>query len=120
VLDETRDEEHHSGEERWEDVSKLRKLGRSATEYLIIDLWDEDKKVRLAAVNALASIKDLRAYEHLVSLLDDGDQDIRFATAVALGELGDERAVPPLEKACNDPNRYVRTAALESIQKIKP
>jgi len=118
VLRETRKEEKSPGEERWKDVARLRELGRTATEYLMIDLWDEDKKVRLAAVDALGSLKDARAYEHLVPLLDDEDNDIRFATAVALGELGDNRAVIPLERACKDPNRYVRAAALESIQKL--
>ena len=119
MLQETRKEEESPGEERWKDVSKLRELGRTATEYLMIDLWDEDKKVRLAAVNALGSLKDARAYEHLAPLLEDADNDIRFATAVALGELGDNRALIPLEKACRDPNRYVRAAALESIQRLK-
>ena len=119
VLRETREEEKSPGEERWKDVSRLRELGRTATEYLMIDLWDEDKKVRLAAIDALGSLKDTRAYEHLVPLLSDVDHDIRFATAVALGELGDSRAVVPLERACRDPNRYVRAAALESIQKLR-
>lgn len=112
-------EEKSPGEERWKDVSRLRELGRYATEYLMIDLWDEDKRVRLAALEALGSLKDARALEHLVPLLSDEDHDIRFATAVALGELGDNRAIDPLLGACKDSNRYVRAAAHESIQKLR-
>lgn len=118
MLKETRKEEKNPGKERWKDVARLRELGRTATEYLTIDLWDDDKMVRLAAVEALGLIRDSRAYEHLLPLLSDDDRDIRFATAVALGELGDKRAVIPLEKACADSSGYVRAAALDSIQKL--
>ncbi|MCE5297779.1 MAG: HEAT repeat domain-containing protein [Methanoregulaceae archaeon] len=108
-----------TGMERWKAVSELKKMGRPAVEYLIINLWDTDKRVRMAAVDALGAIGDHRAYEHLVKMLDDPDHDVRFASAIALGELGDKRAIEPLSKACNDPNCYVRTMAEESLIKIR-
>lgn len=108
-----------TGMERWKAVSELKKMGRPAVEYLIINLWDTDKRVRMAAVDALGAIGDRRAYEYLVKLLDDPDHDVRFASAIALGELGDKRAIEPLLKACNDPNCYVRTMAEESLIKIR-
>jgi HEAT repeat protein len=106
------------GMERWRAVSELRKMGRPAVEYLIINLWDTDKRVRMAAVNALGAIGDHRAYEHLVKMLDDPDHDVRFASVIALGELGDTRAFEPLSKACHDPNCYVRTVAEEALIKL--
>lgn len=106
------------GTERWRAVSELRKMGRPAVEYLIINLWDTDKRVRMAAVDALGAIGDHRAYEHLVKMLDDPDHDVRFASVIALGELGDTRAVEPLLKACHDPNCYVRTVAEEAVIKL--
>lgn len=109
----------YAGLERWRSVSDLRKLGPSAVEYLVINLWDTDKKVRLAAVDALGSIGDRRAYEHLVRMLGDPDHDVRFASVVALGNLGDERAIEPLCAACKDPNGYVRTIAQEMVEKLK-
>ncbi len=108
-----------AGMERWRSISDLRKLGPSAVEYLIINLWDSDKKVRLAAVDALGEIGDQRAYEHLIRMLDDPDHDVRFACVVALGSMGDKRAIGPLSEACNDKNGYVRTIAQEMVEKLK-
>jgi HEAT repeat protein len=108
-----------AGLERWRSISDLRKLGPPAVEYLVINLWDADGKVRLAAVDALGSIGDRRAFEHLVRMLGDPDHDVRFASVVALGNLGDERAIGPLCVACNDSNGYVRTIAQETVEKLK-
>lgn len=105
--------------ERWKAVSELRKMGHHAVEYLIINLWDTDKRVRIAAVDALGAIGDLRAYDYVEKMLDDPDHDVRFASVIALGELGDTRAVEPLSKACLDPNCYVRTVAEEALMKIR-
>jgi HEAT repeat protein len=109
----------NAGFERWRFISDLRKLGPPAVEYLVINLWDTDRKVRLAAVDALGSIGDRRVFEHLVRMLGDPDHDVRFATVVALGNLNDERAIEPLCAACKDPNGYVRTIAQETVDKLK-
>jgi bilin biosynthesis protein len=108
-----------TGMEHWKAVSDLRTMGRLAVEYLIINLWDTDKRVRVAAVDALGAIGDRRAYDHLVTMLDDPEHDVRFASVIALGKLGDMRAVEPLSKACQDPNYYVRTIAEEALIKIR-
>jgi hypothetical protein len=108
-----------SGEERWRSISDLRKLGPSAVEYLIINLWDDDRMVRLAAVDALGEIGDARAFDHLESMLRDPDNDVRFACVVALGNLGDKRAVGALARACGDSNGFVRTMAREMIKKLE-
>jgi HEAT repeat protein len=108
-----------TGTERWRSISDLRKLGPSAVDYLIINLRDSDKKVRLAAVDALGEIGDRRAYEHLVRMLGDPDHDVRFACVVALGAMGDEQAMGPLTVACNDTNGFVRAVAQEILEKLK-
>jgi HEAT repeat protein len=108
-----------TGTERWRSISDLRKLGPSAVEYLIVNLRDSDKKVRLAAVDALGEIGDRRAYEHLVRMLGDPDHDVRFACVVALGAIGDEQAMGPLSEACNDKNGFVRAVAQEMLEKLK-
>lgn len=105
--------------ERWKAVSELRTIGRPAVEYLVINLWDSDKRVRMAAVDALGAIGDQRAYDHLVKMLDDPDHDVRFASVIALGKLGDTRAVEPLSRACHDPHCYVRTIAAEILEKFR-
>jgi HEAT repeat protein len=105
--------------ERWRSVSDLRKLGPSAVEYLIINLWDSDKKVRLAAIEALGQIGDRRAYDYLVGMLSDQDHDVRFACVAALGTMGDQRALGPLSEACRDRNGFVRAIAQEMVEKLQ-
>ncbi|NTW36667.1 MAG: HEAT repeat domain-containing protein [Syntrophobacteraceae bacterium] len=107
------------GTERWRSISDQRKLGPPAVDYLVSNLQDSDKKVRMAAVDALGEIGDKRAYEHLVGLLGDPDHDVRFACVVALGAMGDERARGPLEEACRDRNGFVRVVAQEMLEKLK-
>jgi len=111
--------EEPTGTERWKSISDLRQLGPPAVEYLIINLGDSDKKVRLAAVDALGEIGDSRATDHLVTMLGDPDQDVRFACVVALGSISDERSVGPLAAACNDKNGFVRAIAHEMLEKVK-
>jgi HEAT repeat protein len=105
--------------ERWRSISDQRKLGPPAVDYLVSNLRDSDKKVRLAAIDALGETGDKRAFEHLVGLLEDPDHDVRFACVVALGALGDERARGPLDEACRDRNGYVRAVAQEMLGKLK-
>jgi HEAT repeat protein len=107
-----------TGTERWRSISDLRKLGPPAVDYLVSNLRDSDKKIRLAAVDALGEIGDKRAYEPLVGLLGDPDHDVRFACVVALGSIGDERARGPLNDACKDRNGFVRAIAQEMLEKL--
>ena len=104
--------------DRWKTVTEMEKMGRAAVEYLIIDLWDTDKKVRMAAADALGTLGDKRALPYLAALLKDPDHDVRFASAVALGMLGDKNAVDALKSACHDANCFVRLAAEESLEKL--
>jgi HEAT repeat protein len=115
-------EETYSDEEndieRQRSVADLQKIGRAAVEYLIIDLWDTNKWVRITAVNSLAHLGDLRSFEYIIPLLSDPDHDVRFAAAIGLGKLKDKRGIEPLKNACNDDNCYVRVAAEESLKRI--
>jgi HEAT repeat protein len=108
-----------SSKERWKSISDLRNLGPAAVEYLVINLWDEDRMVRLAAVDALGAIGDTRAREYLENMLGDPDSDVRFACVVALGNLGDKQSVGALAKACADSNGFVRTMAREMMKKLE-
>jgi FOG: HEAT repeat len=109
-----------NGIERWRSVAGLQKPGRAAVEYLIIDLWDSNKWLRIAAVDSLGNLGDPRSFEYIVPLLSDPDHDVRFAAAISLGKLGDKRGIEPLKNACNDDNCYVRVAAEESLKRIIP
>jgi HEAT repeat protein len=60
----------------------------------IIDQYGGDKSVKEAAVTALGSLGDARAYDVLTRLLNN--QKLNAAAATGLGDLGDRRAVEPL------------------------
>lgn len=100
-------------------ISDLGKKGQPAVDYLLLALNDEDKRVRIAAANALCNIGDARCVEALIALLSDRDKDIRFVSASLLGRIGDPRAREPLTRACADENCFVRIMAKESLLRIR-
>jgi len=105
--------------ERWRVVSDMETKGRSAVDRLTRELQSDDKRVRIAAADALGNIGDQQAFDPLAQLLFDKDQDVRFATTVALGKLGGSRSIKALEDACKDKNCFVRMAAEEALIRLK-
>jgi HEAT repeat protein len=99
-------------------VQDLARIGAPATEYLVLALNDEDKRVKIAAAKALGDIGDRRCVEYLVTTLGDHDKDVRFTSAIALGKVGDQRAVEPLTRTCMDENCFVRIAAREALARV--
>lgn len=99
-------------------IADLKKKGQPAVDYLILALNDEDKRVRIAAAQALGEIDDCRSVEPLISMLGDRDRDIRFISALNLGKIGDFRAIEPLTRACGDENCYVRITAKEALHRL--
>ncbi|MBI5723618.1 MAG: HEAT repeat domain-containing protein [Planctomycetes bacterium] len=79
---------------------ELLAIGHAATPGLVSLLDDENREVRLEAVNFLSWIGDGRAVEPLICVLQkDKDESVRLKAAEALGKLDDKRAVEPLIKA---------------------
>lgn len=101
--------------ERWRVISDMQRQGRSSVDCFTRELQSDDKRIRIAAADALGNIGDQKALDLLVRLLSDTDHDVRFASAVALGKLGGPGAVRALEDACRDKNCYVRMAAEEAL-----
>lgn len=99
-------------------VKDMARIGPPATEYLVLALKDEDKRVQIAAAKALGDIGDRRCVESLVMMLGDHDRDIRFTSAIALGKLGDQKAIDPLIRTCMDENCFVRIAAREALARV--
>jgi HEAT repeat protein len=100
-------------------IHDLGKKGQPAVDFLLLALKDEDKRVRIAAANALCDIGDARCVDALITLLSDGDKDIRFVSASLLGKIGDPRAREPLSRACADDNCFVRIMAREALHRIR-
>jgi HEAT repeat protein len=87
---------------------------------LIRAVNDEERGIRLAAIEALGEIGDLRAVEPLIASLQDGSWGVRSSAATALGSIGDGRAVKPLSSLIKDSKKVVRKAAAEALEKIGP
>ncbi len=100
-------------------IYDLGKKGQPAVDFLLLALKDGDKRVKIAAANALCDIGDARCVDALIALLSDGDKDIRFVSASLLGKTGDPRAREPLTRACADENCFVRIMAKEALHRIR-
>jgi hypothetical protein len=85
---------------------------------LILDLEDEDSRVRMEAVEALGDIGDSRAVDPLIEALSDEDETVRWKAAVALGDIADPKAVDPLIGALKDEHYWVRKDAARSLGDI--
>jgi HEAT repeat protein len=81
---------------------------------------DEERGIRLAAIEALGVIGDPQAVEPLITVLQDGSWGVRSYAAAALGAIGDGRAVKPLSYLIRDGNKAVRKAAAEALARLGP
>lgn len=93
-------------------------LARKDVHGLIRAIGDAERDIRLAAIEALGKIGDLRAVEPLIAALQDSSWGVRQHAAAALGMIGDTRAVKPLTAAFKDSKKVVRKAAAEALKKI--
>jgi aminopeptidase N len=81
-----------------EQLGHFKQDGSLAPKLLDIAANDKAYRVRAAALDSLAAIRALNAYDILVAAVksDSPDDTLRNAGLEALGKLGDERAVPLL------------------------
>lgn len=84
---------------------------------LIKALAYKDVAVRLAAVEALAPMKDSAAVEPMTTLLGDDSAAIRRAVVAALALRGGFRVVEPLVSALEDRDPDVRATAATAVYK---
>jgi len=78
----TRDSSRIEGIKKMSDV-----FGKKAFEYLVINLWDESKYVRMAAADALGDLHDERARNFLAMFINDTDMEVRHTITVSLGKI---------------------------------
>jgi HEAT repeat protein len=94
--------------------------GARAVKPLSGALGDEHWPVRHNAVEALGCIGSKQALKPLIAVMSgDKEARVRAGAAWALGLIGDVRAVEPLISALKDEDEDVRTAAAESLKKIR-
>jgi len=81
---------------------------------------DADRRVRLAAIEALGDIEASRSFGTLVALLEERDLELATAAAEALGSLDTPSNAPAaLLKAAESQHRPLRLAALEALAHIE-
>lgn len=86
---------------------------------LAFALADDDAKVRLEAVAALADAgSDQAAAALATAALSDGDSSVREEAVHAMGEIGGDIGIQVLERALMDSDADVREAAVEAFAAI--
>lgn len=88
--------------------------GRAAVQ-LLGRLDDSETQVRVAVVDSLARLGDVRAVLPLISKLQDGEANVRVAVARALGVLGDARATSALLMVARDRDVQVTAQAVRAL-----
>ena len=101
------------------DLGQLGRDGSVATQALAAALADGAARVRLAAIESLATIGGVDAALALEMALRDPAPRVREAAVDALGEIGGSTALALLEQARADRVEYVREAAIEAIERLR-
>ena len=101
------------------DLGQLGRDGSVATQALAAALADGAARVRLAAIESLATIGGIDAALALEMALRDPAPRVREAAVDALGEIGGSTPLALLEQARTDPVDYVREAAIEAIERLR-
>lgn len=95
----------------------LGELGEAAVGPLTELLDDQNKDVRLFAIDTLARIGSRSAETALVRALEDAEVNVAAAAAGALGQIGGTSSVEPLIAALKA-DSWVRCAAAKSLGRI--
>ena len=95
----------------------LSELGETAAEYLAGMTSDEDRDVRLFAIDTLTRIRSRTAETAIIRALKDPDINVAAAAAAALGEIGAVSAVPSLIAALTA-DSWVRCSVAKSLGQI--
>lgn len=91
----------------------LRPLGNAARD-------DPAPNVRCAALEALATLGDVRATHDVGPALDDADLDVQAAACLAVGRLGLAEHLPALLVRLRHPEKRLRWGALEGLDAFRP
>ena len=93
----------------------------SASDLLLMGLWDEKVNVRRKAVYLLGQKRYKHSLEPLTGALNDSDAIVRIYAAEALGNLGNQKALPALiEAAAGTKDNSLIAILKSSINKLKP
>ena len=80
--------------------------------------YDEDRRLKLAAIRAMGGSADERWLEFALEQLASEDPEFRYEGAVACGEIGAEEAVEPLGDLLGDDDSDVVLATVQALGEI--
>lgn len=96
--------------ESWEQKGKTNKLLEATA--------NSNKDIRLAAIRALGSSKDLDIANKLITMLRDADPEIRIEIMKTLGKIGNPIASEHIRSFTTDEDENVRKVASEVLKTL--
>jgi HEAT repeat protein len=104
---------------QWHAAEALGSCGEGAVPLLLLALQSRFIPVRLGAIEALGTIRDLSTVNPIVTVVKhDRSLEVRWAAVLALGEIGSTDAIPCLVPLLRDPNRYLRYGAATALGRL--
>ena len=100
-------------------ASAVTRFRKPLVDYLISGLEENDKWVRILAIDMLGSAGDARAVEYLKPLLVDRDRDLRIISAQAMDMIHSQHAVISRSQPDRCASCMIRFIAEEALTQAK-
>jgi HEAT repeat protein len=101
-------------------ASAVTRFRKPLVDYLISGLEENDKWVRILAIDMLGSAGDPRAVEYLHPLLVDRDRDIRAISAHAMDMIHSQQVVISRSQPDRCASCMIRFIAEEALTQARP
>jgi HEAT repeat protein len=101
-------------------ASAVTRFRKPLVDYLISGLEENDKWVRILAIDMLGSAGDPRAVEYLQPLLVDRDRDIRAISAHAMDMIHSQQVVISRSQPDRCASCMIRFIAEEALTQARP
>lgn len=101
-------------------VSAVARFRRPLVDYLLSGLEEEDKWVRILAIDMLGNTGDSRAVEYLKPLLVDRDQDLRTVSAQAMETIRSQQSAASRIQPDRCSGCMIRLIAEEALIQARP
>jgi HEAT repeat protein len=115
-------EKKRGGDERipMSSASAVTRFRKPLVDYLISGLEENDKWVRILAIEMLGSAGDPRAVEYLKPLLVDRDRDLRTISAQAMDMIHSQQEIISRSQPDQCASCMIRFIAEEALTQARP
>ena len=101
-------------------ASAVTRFRKPLVDYLISGLEENDKWVRILAIDLLGNTGDLRAVEYLKPLLVDRDRDLRTISAQAMDMIHSQQEAVSRSQPDQCASCMIRIIAEEALTQTRP